>query len=184
MQEEKRKNLPTALSLPYPEEELRQRAAIDALSGLLNRDTLETCIKRRLDRMHPGESCALFIVDLDNFKRVNDTLGHQAGDQAIRETARQLSRLFRASDIVGRLGGDEFLAFMKNVRNRDMVVNKCEALRREIKKDIVLGQGEAATLSMGVAFAQKGQDYMMLYEKADTALYVVKEHGRNGFEIV
>ena len=90
----------------------------------------------------------------------------------------------RKDDIVGRLGGDEFLAFMKNVRNRDMVVNKCEALRREIKKDIVLGQGEAATLSMGVAFAQKGQDYMMLYEKADTALYVVKEHGRNGFEIV
>ena len=76
MQEEKRKNLPPALALPYPEEELRQRAAIDALSGLLNRDTLETCIKRRLDRMRPVESCALFIVDLDNFKRVNDTLGH------------------------------------------------------------------------------------------------------------
>ena len=65
-------------------EELQRRASKDALSGLLNRATVEHCIKQRLAEMAPEDTCALFIVDLDDFKRVNDTLGHQAGDQAIR----------------------------------------------------------------------------------------------------
>ena len=93
-------------------EELRQRASLDALSGLLNRATLEQSIKKRLQEMAPGDTCALFIVDLDDFKQVNDTLGHQAGDQAIRQSAQILSGLFRAGDIVGRLGGDEFAVFL------------------------------------------------------------------------
>lgn len=67
-------------SLQYQIEELQQRATKDTLSGLLNRATMEQHIKRRLQRMEPDETCALFIVDLDNFKSVNDTLGHQAGD--------------------------------------------------------------------------------------------------------
>ena len=67
-------------------EELRRRAAKDALSGLLNRATVERCIRERLQAMAPQETCALFIIDLDDFKQVNDTLGHQAGDQAIRRT--------------------------------------------------------------------------------------------------
>ena len=87
-------------------EELLRRASRDALSGLLNRDTMEREIRRRLAALLPEEACALFILDLDNFKQVNDTFGHQAGDQAIRESARMLSGLFRASDIIGRLGGD------------------------------------------------------------------------------
>ena len=88
-------------------EELLRRASKDALSGLLNRATLERSIKERLKAMTPEETCALFIVDLDNFKQVNDTLGHRAGDQVIRQVGRILAGLFRASDIVGRLGGDD-----------------------------------------------------------------------------
>ena len=93
-------------------EELRRRASRDALSGLLNRATMEQSIQERLRAMTSDENCALFIVDLDNFKQVNDTLGHRAGDQAIRQAGKILSRIFRASDIVGRLGGDEFAIFL------------------------------------------------------------------------
>ena len=99
-------------NLEHMYEELQQRATIDALSGVLNRATLEQCIKKRLETVEPSDTCALFIVDLDDFKQVNDTLGHQAGDQAIRRSAQILSGLFRASDIVGRLGGDEFAIFL------------------------------------------------------------------------
>ena len=85
-------------------EDLRRRASRDALSGLLNRATLEQSIREHLESMTTEETCALFIIDLDNFKQVNDTLGHRAGDQAIRQVGRILSGLFHASDIVGRLG--------------------------------------------------------------------------------
>ena len=182
MQEEKRKNLPPALALPYPEEELRQRAAIDALSGLLNRDTLETCIKRRLDRMHPGESCALFIVDLDNFKRVNDTLGHQAGDQAIRETARQLSRLFRASDIVGRLGGDEFAIFLCGRLTEQVLRDKGAAICRALQFSMGDRPAVSLTASVGIYFSQGIPPHLEgLYQSADLALYKAKKAGKNGF---
>ena len=99
-------------NLQHRFEELQQRASQDALSGLLNRAAMEHCIKKRLEEMTAEDTCALFIVDLDDFKQVNDTLGHQAGDQAIRRSAQILSGLFRASDIVGRLGGDEFAVFL------------------------------------------------------------------------
>ncbi|TCW28521.1 periplasmic/7TM domain sensor diguanylate cyclase [Christensenella hongkongensis] len=164
--------------------DLLLKAQNDSLTNIYNGATCKKLINEHLQHSSEETPGALFVMDIDNFKRINDKYGHYTGDKVLINVADIIQRVFRKDDIVGRLGGDEFLAFMKNVRNRDMVVNKCEALRREIKKDIVLGQGEAATLSMGVAFAQKGQDYMMLYEKADTALYVVKEHGRNGFEIV
>ena len=93
-------------------DELLLRASKDALSGLLNRATTQSHVGLRLRDMDEGASCALFIFDLDSFKAINDTLGHQAGDEAIRQTARLLSSIFRASDIVGRLGGDEFVVFM------------------------------------------------------------------------
>ena len=96
--------------------DLQRRASMDMLSGLLNRAATERAIKDRLLEMGQGDTCALFIVDLDNFKQVNDMLGHQAGDQAIRQAAEKLSSLFRASDIVGRLGGDEFAAFLGRIK--------------------------------------------------------------------
>ena len=91
---------------------LAERASRDVLSGLLNRETATTYIEQCLQHMRPGDICALFIIDLDNFKQVNDTLGHQAGDQVIQLAARALSGCFRATDIVGRLGGDEFFALL------------------------------------------------------------------------
>ena len=84
-------------------EELLQRATKDALSGLLNRATMETHIINRIHELQANEACAFFIIDLDWFKHVNDTFGHQAGDSAIRESAKLLSHIFRGSDIVDAL---------------------------------------------------------------------------------
>mgnify|MGYP005818402113 FL=1 len=95
--DEKNFSLPSVTGMQKQIVELQRLAMKDELSGLMNRDTLERRIKERLANMMPEETCALFIVDLDDFKRVNDTLGHQAGDQAIRQTGRVLSGMFRAS---------------------------------------------------------------------------------------
>ena len=144
-------------------EDLQRRATKDALSGLLNRAALEQSIKERLKSMSQDEACALFIVDLDNFKQVNDTLGHQAGDQAIRQAARILSRLFRASDIVGRLGGDEFAVFLCGQISRELVRRKAAAICEKVH--LALGDHEVVnvTASVGVHLAGKGQEFDSLY---------------------
>ena len=126
------------LKLQHQFEELQQRASIDALSGLLNRDTLEQCIKEQLEKMAPEDTCALFIIDLDDFKQVNDTLGHQAGDQAIHQSAQILSSLFRSTDIIGRLGGDEFAVFLWGRITEDLARRKGTEICKTLQ--LVLGQ--------------------------------------------
>ena len=162
-------------------EELRQRAAKDALSGLLNRATAEELIKKRIRNMSEKETCALFIVDLDDFKRVNDTLGHQAGDQAIRQSARILSGLFHANDIVGRLGGDEFVIFICGMITDKFVREKAAEICESVQ--IALGDQNAVSLtaSVGVYLAGKGQEFEGLYQSADLALYKAKKAGKHRF---
>ena len=162
-------------------EELRQRAAKDALSGLLNRATAEELIKKRIRNMSEKETCALFIVDLDDFKRVNDTLGHQAGDQAIRQSARILSGLFHANDIVGRLGGDELVIFICGTITDKFVREKAAEICESVQ--IALGDQNAISLtaSVGVYLAGKGQEFEGLYQSADLALYKAKKAGKHRF---
>ena len=168
-------------NLEHRLEELQQFATKDALSGLLNRAAMEVYIRRRLAQMGPEDVCALFIVDIDNFKSVNDTLGHQAGDQAIRSSGNILSEIFRASDIVGRLGGDEFAAFVSGgvdgafVRARAAEI--CEKLHLALGDHRVVN----LTVSVGVYMAGPGQDFDGLYHSADLALYKAKKSGKNRF---
>ena len=175
------------LSLPTPALQqqlqiLQERATKDALSGLLNRITTESYINQRLEAMAPDDSCAMFVIDLDQFKRVNDTLGHQAGDLAIRQASRTLSSLFRANDIVGRLGGDEFAVFLsgrlteESVREAGTAV--CGAMRFVLEgtKDTEL------TASVGIHYSQSGpHNFDSLYRLADSALYRAKSEGRGRF---
>lgn len=162
-------------------EELRRRASKDALSGLLNRAAMEYSIKERLNAMAPEESCALFIVDLDNFKQVNDTLGHQAGDRAIQQAGRVLSSLFHASDIVGRLGGDEFAVFLCGKLTEDFVREKAAAICEFL--ELALGDRETVivTASVGVYLSGPGQEFDGLYQSADLALYKAKKTGKHQF---
>ena len=171
----------SAASFQNQIEELQQRATKDALSGLLNRATLEQRATERLRAMAPEDSCALFIVDLDNFKQVNDTLGHQAGDQAIRRAAQILSGLFRASDIVGRLGGDEFVVFLCGRITEELVRKKAAAICETLQ--LALGDHSVVNLtaSVGAHLAGKGQAFEGLYRSADLALYKAKKAGKHRF---
>ena len=157
--DEKNFSLPSVTGMQKQIVELQRLAMKDELSGLMNRDTLERRIKERLANMMPEETCALFIVDLDDFKRVNDTLGHQAGDQAIRQTGRVLSGMFRASDIVGRLGGDEFAVFLCGNITEKLVRTKAVAICSELQLALGDRQTVNLTASVGVHLAAKGQEF-------------------------
>lgn len=181
MQEKETASLDAAV-LRHQFEELQERASKDALSGLLNRQTAEAYINRRLQKMSAEDSCALFIVDLDHFKQVNDTLGHQTGDWAIRQAARILSGLFRAHDIVARLGGDEFIVFLSGQITESVVRRKGELICQRLQ--IALGADSLFNLSasVGIHLARgAAHDFNSLYQSADRALYTAKNNGRRTF---
>lgn len=162
--------------------QLEERARKDALSGLLNRAAAESYINQRLAAMTPDELCALFIVDLDNFKQVNDILGHPAGDRAIIQAAQILSGLFRASDIVGRLGGDEFIIFLSGKLTEQLIRKKARAICQHLYLALGVNQRVFVTASVGVYISSSGrQQFTGLYHSADLALYKAKKNGKHGF---
>lgn len=179
--EEEIRNLSQEDDIKKTLQELVQRAAKDDLSGLLNRSTMERFIKRRLEEMTPEERCALFIVDLDDFKLVNDTLGHQAGDAAIRQSAEILSQIFRASDIVGRLGGDEFAVFLCGRISEELVREKVATICERLQLALGTSRLVNLTASVGVYLAQGQQTFESLYQSADLALYRAKKAGKHTF---
>ena len=161
--------------------ELNQRAMRDMLSGLLSRGAMELYINDKLQSMSEGENCAFFVVDLDYFKQINDTLGHLVGDQAIGKVGGKLSGLFRGSDIVGRLGGDEFAAFISGHISEDTVRQKaasiCEQLHMAVGDEVML----ELTASVGVCLSKGKQDFIKLYQEADRALYIAKKEGKGRY---
>ena len=155
-------------------------AEIDGMTGLLNKTTTEERIARRL--AENGGTCALLIADLDGLKAINDTLGHDQGDVAIKQMANLLRGQFRQSDIVGRVGGDEFAAYLSDITkarvNSIMLafMRKMSTLRIGPKNDIVL-RG-----SIGIVMGTPGVDtYETLFKRADKALYHVKRNGKDDF---
>lgn len=161
-------------------EKLRETAAKDSLTGLLNRGTAENYIKRKLNMMNSEDSCALFIVDLDKFKQVNDTFGHMTGDQVLRQAAQILSGLFRASDIVGRLGGDEFVIFLAGFVNEEILYRKGGAICENLQ--LTLEEGLTVTASVGICLSRGGsRSFERLYNLADAALYESKRGGRRRY---
>ena len=164
--------------------DLRQKAEHDLLTGLYNRVTTMTLVNETIARSARNERHALFVVDIDDFKKINDSLGHLSGDRLIADTAAKIRSLFRGGDIVGRVGGDEFVVFMKNA-DSEAVMKKAETLNRTIEslsgcKKI----GTSVSGSVGAAFYPgDGKSYDELFRKADTAMYVAKKQGKNSFRV-
>lgn len=163
------------------EVQLIKQAQKDLLSGMLNKITTQKMIMEYLDE-HPDESCAFFLIDIDNFKNVNDTLGHAKGDEVIHEISQRIISLFRSDDILGRIGGDEFVVFMKHTP-KDVAERKaillCEALRMELSntKECVL-----VSATIGIALSPTdGLDFITLYQHGDEALYRIKNEGKNNY---
>lgn len=161
-------------------EELTNRAERDLLTGLYNKETTRELIEEELKR-HPEAAAALIVMDLDNFKQINDEQGHFKGDEVLTEVAAKLSAQFRTSDIIGRIGGDEFAVFLSNIPSREFA---CEKGKRivQVMQEIETGREQSVLLScsIGIALAPaQGRCFDALYRKADKALYTAKNQGKN-----
>lgn len=155
------------------EEDRIRRAERDELTGLLNRKATMQFIQERLERSFKDDKHALLMIDADRFKSVNDTYGHQAGDQVLTELAKEIGGSFRSSDIVGRIGGDEFFVLMTHVPDRSTVEKKMEALKSRIKS--VHHEEIYLSASIGVSiFPDDARTLEEMYSKADQAMYAAK----------
>ena len=162
---------------------LLAQAQNDSLTNIYNAASCREKVDGYLRQAKEDRAGALLVLDIDHFKSINDRYGHYVGDQVLIRTAEVLKEVFREDDVVGRLGGDEFCIFMKGARKAQQVRKKYEEVRSELRKKIELEGGDL-TVSVGAAFTEKGQDFTEVYKKADAALYVVKEHSRDGIEII
>ena len=164
------------------EEELRRRANSDAMTGLFNKMATEALIKEAL-LSQPGETCALMIADIDDLKSINDLLGHGQGDRAIIAISDTLKQHFRESDIIGRIGGDEYMIFLKGTLSEARLRGKLAALIRALSK-LRVGEKDDIPVhaSVGVVMNKTGKvDFGSLYKMADTALYQVKRGGKGNY---
>lgn len=163
------------------EKTLTEKAETDALTGILNRESTVNKVNEWLAADVYDEYQALLMLDLDKFKEINDTFGHSVGDEVLCQTAALLKRTFRGSDIVGRIGGDEFVVLMKNVRMESVVNFYLKEVCRAISElEIPELEGTRLHCSIGAACApDNGNTFDELYERADEALYQVKRNGRN-----
>lgn len=173
----------TAMEVEYREREaLLIKATRDGLTGLWNRSAILEILEREVAQsQRSGLPMAIAMLDVDHFKRVNDTYGHLGGDDVLREVAARVTDAVRRTDWIGRYGGEELIAVLPNL-DLDGATLPMERLRECIaeRKFDVRGTGVAVTLSIGVAwFEGKNDDSSSLIERADAALYEAKRQGRN-----
>ncbi len=160
------------------EQELREQARQDPLTGLYNRAGVKM-INARLEQISRG---VLFMMDLDDFKSINDNYGHAAGDKLLTAIGRILMETFRTDDIVARIGGDEFVAFLSGSDSRITAEQKGQELLERVRTLRIEGIDTAASVSIGAASAPScGRTYEALSVVADEALYQVKNGGKGGF---
>lgn len=163
--------------------ELLNLAQIDALSGIFNRRTfLETAREVLAKASKVGVACSLAVVDVDHFKTINDQNGHEVGDQVIRHVSQFLSEVGRSADLVGRLGGDEFIILLQN--SADQALAMLERTRQQLQVTPLRKEDGGVIeieLSVGVASTQgvSGYNLEALMGAADAALYVAKDRGRH-----
>lgn len=157
-------------------ERLSRESQRDPFTRLLNKVSTREMVDRYIAQSSPDECGAMCIIDLDAFKSVNDTYGHETGDAVIFQAAKHLRQSFRSSDIMGRIGGDEFLVYFKGLPNIEVLMPKLEKLRELFREGCyVNGVDLRMTMSVGIAlYPQHGVSFAKLYRAADKALYQAK----------
>jgi len=165
---------------------MEQKSKLDPMTGLFNKFTIEFLVDEYFGQMNGESVAALLIIDMDHFKQINDTLGHLAGDAILIDTATIIRRFFKGDALCGRVGGDEFMVFVKDVQDVSSLLLQAEFLRQEIAKttserNITI----AIQASVGVAVSTAGfRDYASMFHAADEALYRAKKEGRNRISVV
>lgn len=157
----------------------------DSLTTLPNRAKLETDLKYVLNFIKRNElNLFLLFIDLDRFKIINDTLGHDIGDELLKIISKRLKNILRETDIVARMGGDEFIVALDSARNKKAAGYVCESILSIIKEPIIIGKNTLnVSASIGVAmYPNDGKDITSLIKNADTAMYHAKKLGKNTYQ--
>lgn len=158
----------------------QQLSLQDALSGLLNKTACQEAANRYLEQTAPATTCTLLILDLDNFKRINDELGHYTGDAILQHIGTTLAGTFRSTDIVGRFGGDEFLILVKDTADYATLKQKCSLIHQKLQNALEIDCSIPTTCSIGgVLVNGQNADFDSLFKQADQALYQAKAAGKN-----
>ena len=164
---------------------LRALAENDSLTGLANRYYFDESLRAAIPRAkRQNDQLALLFLDLDNFKIINDSLGHVIGDQVLKEVAQRLLGVVRAGDIVCRLGGDEFAVLAHNFDSHEAISQLAQRILDDLRKPIMIGNLEnTISTSIGIAtFPDAGQNASDLLKAADLAMYRAKHDGRNNYQ--
>lgn len=161
---------------------LQEKAMRDSLTSLLNRMALQRQVERRLKK-HPDRLHAFLLFDIDHFKEINDTQGHSTGDTVLKNVSTLLSRHFRNTDIIGRMGGDEFAVFLTDLPSPSTARRKARELKQKTAQFFESAPlSRPLTISIGISlYPYCGRDFQTLYQSADEALYQVKRNGGNGY---
>jgi len=167
------------------EEKVKHLALHDPLTSLPNRNLLEDRLNEALHHAdRTKEQVVLLFIDLDRFKNINDSLGHQHGDSLLKEVAKRLTDTVRETDTVARFGGDEFIIVLTHITSDYDIENILNNLQTAFEKVISVGTNEVfLTLSTGISvYPQDGKDIASLMKSADAAMYHSKSHGRNRYQ--
>lgn len=166
-------------------QKLQDKAERDELTKLFNKSTARKRIEAYLEKREEEDLSALLIIDVDDFKLVNDRYGHMFGDVVLREIADEMRRLFREGDIIARIGGDEFLIFMMGVTSEEVVTLRAQkvidAFQRLMRQQLAQSR---ISCSVGIAFCPRdGESFEALFQRSDMALYEAKSMGKNCYLI-
>lgn len=164
--------------------DLTKTSTTDALTGLFNKGTSEEELKKICKKSHGS----LMMIDLDSFKLVNDIHGHAMGDKILIAFADILRATMHSTDLIGRMGGDEFVAFCHGVHEESAIATKTKFINEKITEAAKKLMGEDMNIPLGASIGcvlvpQAGTDFVELYKKADKALYIVKQNGKHGYNI-
>lgn len=162
-------------------QKLRSIAEHDSLTVLYNKQVAKQKIDEYISHMQPGESGAMFVIDVDDFKRINDHYGHMLGDTVLQKIASELEGVFRSQDIVARIGGDEFLVFMTSVHGKK-IVEECAVRINSILQNVIIQTIPDHTISCSIGLAlcpTGGRGFDELFIHGDLALYDAKRRGKN-----
>jgi diguanylate cyclase (GGDEF)-like protein len=167
------------------EQQINYMATHDTLTGLPNRLMFSQLLNQAiLSAQRNKRQLAVFFIDLDRFKTINDSLGHEAGDRLLKEIGNRFKKSLRAVDVVGRLGGDEFVVFIEEVKEfRQVEIVAHKLLSSAIKPMVLTGEECRVTASIGISvYPRDGEDEQSLIKNADIAMYFAKEEGKNNYQ--
>ncbi len=163
---------------------IKKKSVTDLLTGLLNKIAFEDSCRQFLENRGEDKHCALIILDFDDFKHVNDNYGHQVGDEVLKHFGEILHDSFRVNDILGRVGGDEFMVMVASHVPEEGIAKRCDNILHELAI-CHLGGSDGFSCSIGIAMDEReaGSDFAQLYAAADQALYRSKENGKAQYQV-